>query len=163
MSRKKTEIKCDGCNNNFLKENRYIKSSLKKGRKNFCSLSCQMTHNNRSDSRFKNTKNLQRGSTKDEYSPFRYHYRKTYQRNKDCGITLEEIYDLWNKQKGKCAITGIEMTHDKKHPNTASLDRIDSNLGYIKENCQFVCFSINMAKHKFSAKEFDDFIKKLLH
>lgn len=43
---------------------------------------------------------------------------------------------MWNKQKGKCALTGIPMTVTKSgRTNTnISIDRIDSNKGYTKDN-----------------------------
>lgn len=67
-------------------------------------------------------------------------------------ITEEYIRSIFN---GKCALTGwdISMKYGSK---TASLDRIDSNLGYIAGNVQWVHSMVNMSKNKYSQ---DDFIR----
>jgi hypothetical protein len=79
-------------------------------------------------------------------------------RNIDFNITIEEAWDLFIKQDKKCALTGIKLVmHEKRSKNieiTASLDRIDSNIGYSKENCQWVHKTINCVKGKLSNKEF---------
>ena len=61
-------------------------------------------------------------------------------------LYLEELY---NKQKGLCAISNIPMTYVlyNGHNNTnVSIDRIDSSKGYIKNNIQLVCCIINKMK-----------------
>ena len=57
-------------------------------------------------------------------------------------IKVEDIMDLWNKQDGKCAISGIPMNYDINEFRL-SIDRIDNDLGYIKENIRLVPIEIN--------------------
>jgi len=78
-------------------------------------------------------------------------------------ITIEEAWRLFQKQKGKCAISGVEITFAPKaiqnkasEKNTASLDRIDSNIPYKTGNIQWVHKDVNMMKN--CLKE-DQFIK----
>lgn len=71
-------------------------------------------------------------------------------RNISFNITIEEIWDLFLKQDGKCAFTGWDLTFNKTYRNkkvkTASLDRIDSSKGYEISNLQWVHKDINKLK-----------------
>lgn len=86
-------------------------------------------------------------------------------------ITLQDLKECWEKQNGKCVYTNTPLilpTHKNNKPNfpnwqIASIDRIDSNQGYIKNNIQFVSRTINYAKHTMNHDDmisFIDFIKK---
>ena len=73
-------------------------------------------------------------------------------------MTKKDIFESYEKQKGKCAISGIEMTYitgAKKGyiAHNASIDRIDSSMGYTKENVQLVCTIINFMKSNLSQEE----------
>lgn len=102
---------------------------------------------------------------------FYYYLRKSIDRSKlwNLPTNLDEDFlnKLWEDQEGRCVLTGIEIelsiydwknTKYKAKPWSASLDRIDSNLGYIKGNVQFVSLSMNYAKSNFSQI---DFLKNL--
>lgn len=77
------------------------------------------------------------------------------------GIVLDIDYkflrDLYDKQKGRCAISGLKMTYDvgqgRNHYNI-SIDRIDSSRGYTKDNVQLVCAQVNMMKAEMDMEEF---------
>jgi hypothetical protein len=61
------------------------------------------------------------------------------------------------KQDYKCALTGWDiMFPETGHPQeaTASIDRIDSSLGYTKDNIQIVHRDVNMMKSKYSQEHF---------
>lgn len=77
-------------------------------------------------------------------------------RSKDleCTITENDIKKLYESTNGKCALTGISMTHiayqnsDKvlKNKWNMSIDRVNSTKGYIPNNIQLVCSIINKMK-----------------
>lgn len=46
-------------------------------------------------------------------------------------------------------------------PNQASIDRIDSSLGYVRGNIEFVCLMANMAKNVWTRKDVLDFCKRV--
>lgn len=76
-------------------------------------------------------------------------------------ITLEYIWDLYVDQGGKCALSGLSidfvpLNHKTKGGASASLDRIDSSIGYIAGNVQWVHKDINIMKNKFSQEYFLD-------
>jgi hypothetical protein len=61
-------------------------------------------------------------------------------------ITTEYLLNLWFKQSGRCAITGKPMAYKSGNLASVSIDRIDSNIGYIEGNVQLVCQAINLGK-----------------
>jgi len=67
-------------------------------------------------------------------------------------ITGQDCYDQLVLQDGKCALTGIELTFDKsgdkniKIWSNASIDRIDSSIGYTRDNIHIVCTAVNLMK-----------------
>lgn len=71
-------------------------------------------------------------------------------------LTTEFLEELWCKQEGKCAITNIPMTYLNDNGRTytnVSIDRIDSNKGYTKENVQLVCMAVNQMKSDLTMDE----------
>jgi hypothetical protein len=64
-------------------------------------------------------------------------------------ITLEYIAKLYVDQDGNCAISGLPLDEA-----VMSLDRIDSSLGYIEGNVQWVHFDINRMKSDFEQDYF---------
>lgn len=72
-------------------------------------------------------------------------------------IDLEYIWELFLKQDGRCALTGLKLKFKKKtngKDGTASLDRIDSSKGYIKGNVQWIHKHVNKIKLNFNENYF---------
>lgn len=64
-------------------------------------------------------------------------------------IPIDYLMDLWESQKGLCALSGVPMTHIRGQGNVGtniSIDKIDPNKGYLKGNIQLVCRVINHMK-----------------
>ena len=99
----------------------------------------------------------------------RHKCQQKKKKKKDFDLTTEYLKEIWNLQKGICPYTGIKMKlpkcgKDWDHTFTMdkmSLDRIDSDKGYIKGNVQFVCLGINYAKNKWSDSDMKLFIEKI--
>lgn len=85
-------------------------------------------------------------------------------RNIEFNITIEEAWNVFEKQNGKCALTGVNLKFKKGNnkEQTASLDRIDSTKHYTKDNIQWVHKEINRMKGSLQEKEFIDFCKKVV-
>ena len=81
------------------------------------------------------------------------------QRKLDFLITKKELWDLYIEQDKKCALTNVELTlpngNTKNLEYDGSIDRLDSNKGYIIENLQWVWHKINRLKNNYDQ---DDFI-----
>lgn len=72
-------------------------------------------------------------------------------RNLPFQISIKYGWDLFLKQKRKCALTGLDLffiqqVFKNQKDQTASLDRIDSNFGYIEGNVQWVHKKVNQMK-----------------
>lgn len=88
-------------------------------------------------------------------------------RNIKFDITVEQALEQFNKQKGKCALSGVTLIiskyqiYDKREMSTASLDRIDSTRGYFHNNIQWIHKDINTMKNNFSEEEFIKWCKMI--
>lgn len=90
-------------------------------------------------------------------------------------VTVEYLWQLFENQNRKCALSGIEITLSKgnniplqtNNRNldysgwTASLDRIDSSKVYEKGNLQWVHRNINIMKNSYSQEYFIELCKKI--
>jgi len=87
-------------------------------------------------------------------------------RNLEYNLTPEFLWNLYLKQNRKCALSGVDITFDKNlNPkiHTASLDRINSSLGYVEENVQWVHKIVNQIKWDLSEDEFIKWISLIYH
>ena len=75
---------------------------------------------------------------------------------KQFDLTKEFILDLFEKQQGKCFYTGIDLliVPDESNYHCLSIDRLDSNKSYIKDNVVLCCWIINRIKSNLSVKDF---------
>ena len=72
-------------------------------------------------------------------------------RNFTVEITIQDAWDLFVKQDAKCELTGLPLKfvnggRNLSSGSTASLDRIDSGVGYTKDNIQWVHKDVNQMK-----------------
>ncbi len=67
------------------------------------------------------------------------------------------LMELWEKQKGKCAITNLDMSYKFGDLRAVSIDRIDSSKGHVKGNIQLVCQCVNLMKNDHSNDDLFDF------
>lgn len=69
-------------------------------------------------------------------------------RNKEYNLTAEFLWNLYLKQKRKCALSGLDIKFGSnlKKEVTASLDRIDSTKNYEPNNVQWVHKDVNKIK-----------------
>lgn len=69
-------------------------------------------------------------------------------------ITPQHMLKQWHIQGGNCALTGLPLVTEANSPKTASLDRIDSSIGYIPTNIQWICSAVNTMKSNFDQDQF---------
>ena len=92
------------------------------------------------------------------------------QRDLSHNISVEDLRHLYLKHDGKCVLSGIKMTYDRhleckgksdKSFYNMSVDRIDNNKGYEKDNIQLVCLAANLIKLDWSTQEFFEICKNV--
>ena len=83
--------------------------------------------------------------------------RSAKNRNLIFDVSIDYLYNLLIKQEYKCAFTGLLLRFERSINRkidwkycTASLDRIDSTNGYVKENVQWVHKDINLMKQGYT-------------
>jgi hypothetical protein len=74
---------------------------------------------------------------------------------------VEYLTDLYEQQDGKCAMSNLQMTHDRYDENAVSVDRINSTVGYFKENIQLTCWWVNRMKFDLDLEDFQSKVKLL--
>lgn len=91
-------------------------------------------------------------------------------RKYEFGLTKEYLQELYEKQEGLCAYTGFKMVspvtykeniESRNSPYIISLDRINSDIGYIEGNVQFICWWVNRAKGAMPHDKFQKIIDDL--
>lgn len=75
-------------------------------------------------------------------------------RNQEFSLEINDVVGFWNDQQMICAYSGLEMTLEAGKLNTVSIERIDSDIGYTKDNTILVCQAINRMKSDFSYQDF---------
>lgn len=81
-------------------------------------------------------------------------------------LTIDFLKELWSLQSGCCAISGIPFEpggFGKRHPFSPSLDRKDSDLGYTKENVQWVANIVNYGKNEWGEDAFLKMCSAVVH
>lgn len=79
-------------------------------------------------------------------------------------VDLEYLWDLFTKQNGKCVLTGLPLTFNSREwtaDGSASLDRIDAKVGYVKGNLQWIHKDVNRMKQHFGEDYFVQMCEKV--
>lgn len=111
---------------------------------------------------------IQRKKRKHHTIPGRYFFSLKHgaaRRNILFNITLDQLWDLFVMQNSKCALSGLPIRFhnpgEKCTAQTASVDRIDSNLGYTIDNVRWVHKTINLMKMDLPNQQFIHLCKKV--
>ena len=171
MGKTKIDCICSVCNIIFQRSKSECYRGIKKNRLFYCSRKCsgKANINNFGDRKCdiiqlqEYAKEYYNNKDKDCYTPFRQHLRSVKNRNKEHNIDLEYLKNLWEEQKGVCPLTGWNLDLIRKaSPNQASLDRIDSNKGYIQGNIRFIALIANLCKSSYDDQQVLEFCKAVV-
>ena len=128
MAKTKTCITC----NRDLSKNDYTK------KRNVCRRSTSVQRNN------------PRNTSPESYIAVVFSKLKAARKDMEWDIDLDHVKELWQKQDGRCALSGVFMTWhagEGRQDLNASIDRKDPNKGYIIGNVQLVTQRVNTIKH----------------
>jgi len=83
--------------------------------------------------------------------------------NKNMLFDIDVLYltELFHSQNGLCKYSSRKMSFEVSSPNRLSIDRIDSNKGYIKGNVVWCCWVANNIKQDLSNQQFSDWISDI--
>ncbi len=90
--------------------------------------------------------------------------RKCKQKNLKFDLTKDFLYELYEKQNGKCYYTNVDIKHNIGcfQYDSISIERLDPNEGYTKDNIVLACFAINSFKGFMNEKEYKNFLKLII-
>lgn len=171
---KTVSLNCAECGIEFEKpKNEYDRRVRKGVEKFYCSLNCSGHNSNRVSPRKGNPEFLvgHSDNRRDVFSSFRWYIRRILLRaekkNYTSDITVEYLKELWERQNATCPLSGwiLNLPHSSEtwsenNPfsiRSASLDRIDNNIGYMKGNVRFIAVIANYARNTFSDEEVIEF------
>lgn len=146
---------CTVCKNEFPKTSEYFTTFIAKRDKEVFQTKCKSCNKvyvqKRDSTLLKTLKNILRGIERSEK-----------RMSKGFELSVELLTEMWDKQEGICALTGIQMTYIKgkgtHYFSNLSVDRVDSTIGYTKNNIQLVCMWANGAKGAFTMEEFKNIV-----
>jgi len=157
----KIETNCTVCN----KKVKYKKSHFNKIKNHTCSYKCSAKlkiilykdHGNPNSLKL------------DKYDMFFWSRVKTCElraskKGLECNIDYLYLKELFEKQDKKCYYSNIDLRIEgKKDYDTASVDRINSDLGYTKDNIVWCINSINIMKSNHTMEVFNAIVDGLLN
>ena len=84
-------------------------------------------------------------------------------RNIENTLTVEDINEMFENQKGLCHWFKIPLisSSKSKHPQQPSIDRLDRNKGYTKDNVVLCCYSANIGRNENDLETWIEFISLL--
>jgi len=84
-------------------------------------------------------------------------------RGKENTLTVNDINEMYENQKGLCFWFKIPLIPSKnpKHPQQPSLDRLDRNKGYTKDNVVLTCYSANIGRNENNLEVWENFLNLL--
>jgi hypothetical protein len=183
-------LACAQCGVEFQKARNEYNRQTKKGKdKFFCTQSCSTTFFNKVkverlktqgkdpfEQAKKNIEPFYGRGYRDELTPYRWFILRAKARGKrfsrkSCEVTPEYLKDLFDRQDGKCPLTGWDMVLPEStsgwksgnKPENASLDRVDNDKGYIEGNVRFVALIANMARQAYTDKQVIEFCKAVVN
>ena len=87
---------------------------------------------------------------------------RAQEKNLEFDLDHECLIDLYQQQKGYCAISELPMTSTYENPDLCiSIDRMDNEVGYIKTNIRLVCYRVNIMRNELSEGMFKWWIKQI--
>jgi hypothetical protein len=90
--------------------------------------------------------------------------RKCKLKNLPFDLDKDYIYNLFLKQDGKCYFTGIDIKHNIgcHQYDSISIERLDPNGGYTKNNTVLSSFALNSFKGMMNESEFKNFLNLII-
>ena len=79
--------------------------------------------------------------------------RGASQRRHYCGLSLTDMFGMFEEQRGRCSYSGIPLSLAINTSFGMSLERIDNSKGYTHNNCAFIATEFNSTDRSKSSKD----------
>ena len=74
--------------------------------------------------------------------------QRSAKRKEQCEIEYGDILRMLVEQGGRCFYSGVPLQYDRVHVDwVMSLERLDNNCGYVRENCVLIAAEFNTPDH----------------
>jgi len=77
-------------------------------------------------------------------------------------LRQDELFDLYKRQNGRCALTGLPLVHGPDDLCSISMDRINHLVGFVSGNVRLICQWVNLAQRDHSDEEFLAILRELI-
>lgn len=144
------EASCQGCGGSFIKIQRTHK---------YCCAKC------------KDHANLT--PTSEQYEKLSGNWQKYFvtllaqPHRRACGLTVDILQRVFDRQNGLCALSGEPMTclrkSGVKYKTNASIDRIEAKGSYAEDNIQLVCVAVNKFRIDMDIEEYINWCRKVAY
>lgn len=132
--------------------------SIRPPRRKYCSKRCKATFLHKTDN-YKAVKKYRSKSYKNYLAHLSYYKGRSE-------LSVDFLVQLYETQKGLCAISGVPMTWDQgggKSATNISIDRVDPAKGYKEDNVQLVCTIVNIMKLHYSQESLLWWCKQIIN
>ena len=119
---------------------------------------CKACNNERNKTYRRDPNNLTRACIR----VFGYIKRRSRVKGIELSIDAAFIEELYKLQLGYCAYTGDKLSLQAGLPTTLSVDRVNSGLGYTKDNVKLVTWEVNNIKQDLEMDSFILLCKKVI-
>ena len=84
-------------------------------------------------------------------------------RGREHNLTVNDINEMYKNQNGLCYWFKVPLipSNKPKHPQQPSLDRLDGNKGYTKDNVVLACYSANIGRNENNLETWKNFLNLL--
>jgi hypothetical protein len=114
-----------------------------------------------------------RQSTQEQYEKLSGNWRNYFTtllaqpHRRACGLTVEVLQRVFDRQQGLCALSGEPMTCLRKigvkYKTNASIDRIEAKGSYAEDNIQLVCVAVNKFRIDMDIEEYINWCRKVAY
>ena len=79
-------------------------------------------------------------------------------------LNVNDINEIYENQNGLCYWFKIPLiaSNNAKHPQQPSLDRLDGNKGYTRDNVVLSCYSANIGRNENDLETWKEFLKLIV-